>query len=147
MLTHHPGLAILLIGSRPTGSLIKRLLDHGARGFLHKNDDHDNSLIDAITVVRKGGMYLSPGASRLLKAQRPKPGKISERDLDVLQLTADGFEVKEISAHLGLSDKTIYRIQATLREIYNAQNNANLIDIAHQLKLFDHDEVTDHDPI
>ena len=71
--------------------------------------------------------------------------KINERDLDVLQLTADGFEVKEISAHLGLSDKTIYRIQATLREIYNAQNNANLIDIAHQLKLFDHGELADHD--
>jgi DNA-binding NarL/FixJ family response regulator len=139
--SHHPGLAILMIAHRPTASLIQRLLEQGAHGFLHKDDDLDSSLNDAIVLARKGGTYLSPGASRVLKAQRTKPDRITERDLDVLQLTADGFEAKEISAHLGFSDKTIYRILAMLREVFGAQNNANLIDIAHQLKL-----LAPHDP-
>lgn len=137
IIDHHPGLAIIMIAHRPTASLTRRLLDHGARGMMHKDDDLERGLNHAILLASQGGTYLSPSVSRLLDYQRPLPNRIEQRDIDVLQLLADGFQAKEISAHLGIHRKTVYRILGTLRDVYDAQSNAQLIDIAHQTKLLD----------
>jgi len=145
LLTQHPSLGIVMVASRPTASLIKRVLDCGARGFLHKDDTMDLTLIEAIQGMRKGGMYLSRRASQLTQVQRMLPEKMTGRDIDVLQLTADGYEAKEISAQIGVAEKTVYRILSALREIYGAQNNANLINIAYQSSLLPSNDISDQD--
>lgn len=68
---------------------------------------------------------------------------MKSRDVDVLQLIADGYEAKEISAQIGVGEKTVYRILDGLREIYGAQNNANLINIAFQSRLLPSNEPSD----
>ena len=150
LLTQHPGLGVLMIASRPTGSLIRRVLDCGARGFLHKDDAVEVTLVEAIHVMRKGGLFLSRRANQLIRAQRALPDRMSARDVDVLQLTADGFAAKEISAHIGIGEKTVYRILDNLRAYYGAQNNANLVNIAYQTKLLPSndpdDQHDDHGP-
>ncbi|MCS7071036.1 MAG: response regulator transcription factor [Anaerolinea sp.] len=145
LLTQHPSLGILMVASRPTGSLIRRVLDCGARGFLHKDDAMDVTLIEAIQGMRKGGLYLSRRANQLIQAQRALPDKMTSRDVDVLQLMADGYEAREISAQIGVSEKTVYRILDGLRAIYGAQNNANLINIAYRAKLLPSNDPNDHE--
>lgn len=137
IIDRHPGLAVLMIARRPTASLARLLLDHGARGVMHKDDDMDRGLNYAIQLAAKGGISISPRVSRLLEFQRPLPNRVEQRDIDVLQLLAEGYQAKEISAHLGLHRKSVYRILRTLRTVYDAQSNAHLIDIAHQKKLLD----------
>ena len=135
-----------MIASRPTGSFIRRVIDCGARGFLHKDDASvDGILIEAIQGIRKGSLYLSRRANQLMTAQHALPERMQERDIDVLQLTADGYEAGEISAQIGVSEKTVYRILDALRQIYGAQNNANLINIAFQSKLLPSNDTTDQD--
>lgn len=145
LLAQHPSLGILMVASRPTGTLIRRVLDCGARGFLHKDDAMDVTLVEAIHGMRKGGLYLSRRANQLIQVQRTLPEKMSGRDVDVLQLTADGYEAKEISAQIGVGEKTVYRILDGLREFYGAQNNANLINIAYQAKLLPSNDTNDRE--
>ena len=137
MMGRHPGLAVMMLAQRPTASLIRLLLDHGVSGMIHKDDDLEHDLNQAIRLTSLRGVYLSPTISRLLDMQHPLPKRIHQRDIDVLQLLADGFQIKEISAHLGLNRKSVYRSLRTMRTIYDAQSNAQLIDIAHQSKLLD----------
>lgn len=137
VMERHPGVAVLMLAQRPTASLIRRLLDHGVSGMMHKDDDLERDLNQAIRLTSLRGVYLSPTISRLLDMQHPLPKRIHQRDIDVLQLLADGFQIKEISAHLGINRKSVYRMLRTLRTVYDAQSNAQLIDIAHQSKLLD----------
>ncbi len=130
-------LAVLMLAQRPTATLLRLLREHGVHGMLHKDDDLERGLLSAIPMIADGGFSVSPRISRLLDVQRPLPDELQQRDVDVLQLTADGFQVKEISSHLGLASKTIYRTLQMLREVYDAHSNAQLIDIAHQKKLLD----------
>lgn len=143
LLTQHPSLGILMLAGRPTVSLIRRVLDCGARGFLHKDDAVDVTLVEAIQGMRKGGLYLSRRANQLIQIPRTLPENMKSRDVDVLQLIADGYEAKEISAQIGVGEKTVYRILDGLREIYGAQNNANLIKIAFQSRLLPSNELSD----
>ncbi len=135
LLTHHPGLGVLLLASRPTHSLIRHVLDCGARGFLHKDDAMEVTLVEAVQGIRKGGLYLSRRANQLVQARRALPDPITPRDVDVLQLLAEGYEVREIAAQIGVSEKTVYRILDGLRTAFGAQNNANLIALAHRAGL------------
>ena len=136
-------LAVLMIAQRPTATLLRLLREHGVHGMLHKDDDLERGLLSAIPMIADGGLSVSPRISRLLDGQRPLPDELQQRDIDVLQLTADGFDVKEISSHLGLAGKTIYRTLQMLREVYHANSNAQLIDIAHQKKLLDMEDEDD----
>jgi DNA-binding NarL/FixJ family response regulator len=73
-----------MIASRPTGSFIRRIIDCGARGFLHKDDaSMDGILIEAIQGIRKGSLYLSRRANQLMTAQHTLPERMQERDIDV----------------------------------------------------------------
>lgn len=137
IIERHPGLAIVMIAQRPTASLIRRLVDHGVSGMVHKDDDLERDMIQAIRLSAQGGMYLSPTILRLMDTQHPLPKQLEQRDMDVLQLLADGFLSKEISAHLGLNRKSVYRILRTLRSAFDAQSNAQLISMALQNKLLD----------
>lgn len=143
LIDQHPGLGVLMIASRPTASLINRVIECGARGFLHKDDSLDVILVEAIQVISNGGQHLSRRATDLTRVQRVLPKHLKDRDIDVLQMTADGYEASEISAQIGVSKKTVYRVLETLRSIYGAQNNAHLIDIAHHLNLLDCEEKPD----
>jgi DNA-binding NarL/FixJ family response regulator len=57
----------------------------------------------------------------------PLSDELQQRDIDTLQLTADGFQVKEISSHMGLVSKTIYRTLQMLRDVYHPHGNAQLM--------------------
>lgn len=131
------GIAVIVILQRPTVSLALQLLGLGVRGILQKHDDLEIYIPQAIVLGKQRGLYLSPGVSYLIDSQRNLPQGYSQRDLDVLQLLAEGKEVAEIAAHVGLAEYTVYRIIRSLRAHFNVQNNAHLITVAHQEKLLE----------
>ena len=131
------GIAVIVILQRPTVSLALQLLGIGVRGILQKNDDLELYIPQSIVLGKQRGLYLSPGVSYLIDSQRNLPKGYSQRDIDVLQLLAEGKEVTEIAAHVGLAEYTVYRIIRSLRAHFNVQNNAHLITVAHQEKLLE----------
>jgi len=137
LLYQHPGLAVIVLSSRPIASVIRRVLDRGARGFIHKDDQLAATLVIGIEAVRSGGTYLSPRVSSLLTLERPRPPLIDERALDVLRFMVDGYTVGEIARQMGIGVKTVYRIQTALRETLEARTNGQLIDAARKKGLLD----------
>lgn len=137
LLSQHPGLAVVVLSSRPIPSVIRRALDRGARGFIHKDDQLSETLVIGIEAVRRGGTYLSPRVSSLLTLDRPRPSLIDERSLDVLRFMVDGYTAGEIARQMGIGVKTVYRIQTGLRETLEARTNGQLVDAARKKGLLD----------
>lgn len=137
LLYQQPGLAVIVLSSRPIASVIRRVLDRGAHGFIHKDDQLAETLVIGIQAVRRGAMYLSPRVSSLLTLERPRPSLVDERALDVLRLMVDGYTAGEIARQIGIGVKTVYRIQTSMREALEARTNEQLIDAARKKGLLD----------
>jgi DNA-binding NarL/FixJ family response regulator len=131
----HPGLAIVMIVQRPTVSLVRAIMSSGARAILHRDDDLERTLNPAIHMAAAGGATISPSVSKLLEQQPVLPSAVDQRDMDVLQLLTDGFQPKEIAAHLGVDRKIVYRAIKKLSNVYDAQNIAQLVRYVEQHKL------------
>jgi DNA-binding NarL/FixJ family response regulator len=82
----------------------------GAAGFLLKLAPTAD-IVDAVTVAASGGLAFQ--ARHLASARKPAP--ISERELDVVRLVAQGLSNEEAASRLGLSRKTV---EAYLTSIY-----------------------------
>lgn len=131
----HPGVAIVMIAQRPTVSLLQLMLQIGARGILHKDDDLERTLAAAIQMAASGGTTISPRVSQMMDQQPTLPRAVTQRDLDVLIFSTEGLQPKEIAAHIGVDKKVIYRSIEKMCKVFDAQNVAQLVDTAHQRKL------------
>ncbi|MBZ0301213.1 MAG: response regulator transcription factor, partial [Anaerolineae bacterium] len=86
----------------------------GAVGYVLKQAGTDE-LVRALDAVRQGAASLDPSVTRRVLAMmrqqgehRPDPFKdLTDREVDVLRLLAEGKSNAEIAAVLVLSDKTI----------------------------------------
>jgi DNA-binding NarL/FixJ family response regulator len=129
----HPGLVVILVMQRPTASVAQKLIALGVRALLHKDDDLGNTLNHTIQTAVKGSMTISPLMAAFLDQSVALPAKITQRDLDTLQLLTDGMEAKEIAAHLGVTYGVVNRTINRLLRTYNAQNVPQLALMAHQI--------------
>ena len=98
----------------------------GASGFLLK-DVEPAELVDAIRVVAAGNTLFGPAASRHLverfattSAAAPVPGldHLTERELEILRLLAEGLSNAEIATRLYLGETTVKsHVSAILRKL------------------------------
>jgi DNA-binding NarL/FixJ family response regulator len=129
----HPGLVVILVMQRPTASVAQKLIALGVRALLHKDDDLGNTLNYTIQTAVKGNTTISPLIAEFLDQSVALPAKITQRDLDILQLLTDGMQAKEIAAHLGVTYGVVNRTINRLLRTYNVQNVPQLAAMAHQI--------------
>ena len=77
----------------------------GAKGYLLK-DSKPNELRTAIRTVHNGQQYIPPNVAAKL-VQRMNNPELSDRELEVLQLVAQGMSNLEISTALSISESTV----------------------------------------
>ncbi|KXK53111.1 MAG: putative NarL family two-component response regulator [Chloroflexi bacterium OLB13] len=135
LLEAHPGLAVILILQRPTPSLVQKVLAIGVRAILHKDDDFQRTLNQAIQLAVAGGVTISPRVSHLLEKQQLLPENLDQRDVDVFDLLTEGLQPKEIAMYLGVERKAVYRSIKKLTTVYDAQNLPQLVVLAQQHKM------------
>jgi DNA-binding NarL/FixJ family response regulator len=88
---------------------IRDTLDAGAVGYLLK-DAIRGDLVRAVRVVAEGHPWLHPTAQRLLMELMRRPvnqDRLTERELSVLRLVAEGLSNKQIGRKLNLTEGTV----------------------------------------
>jgi len=133
-----PTLPVLMLTMYGERQYAVRCMRAGAAGYLTKR--HASSeLLTAIHRLAAGQKYITPtvGAELATALERHThmatlTDLLSDREMEVLILLADGHSVSDIAQHLMLSVKTVSTYRARLLEKLNVQNNAELIRYAIQ---------------
>ena len=120
--TDYPTVRILILTAYDDDPYVFALLRAGADGYVLKNADPD-ALVRAVKTVAAGGKVLAPDVAAKVMAQissddSAAPDQIeplTDRELDVLRLAAQGLTNKAIGAELFISDRTV---QGHLANIY-----------------------------
>lgn len=113
-----PEIAVLVITMFDDDDSVFAAMRAGARGYLLKDADRDE-LVRAIIAVEKGGAIFSPAiAQRMIQYFSASPGRqlkeepgefagLTDRELDILDLIAQGHNNNAIANRLSLSIKTV----------------------------------------
>lgn len=111
----HPSVAILILTAYDFDQYVFALLEAGATGYLLK-DICAQELISGIYAIHRGDSVLHPTIARKItqrfrnanKSQEVRPFEfLTDREMDVLKLAAQGKGNKEIADELSLSIRTI----------------------------------------
>ncbi|MEL6403876.1 MAG: hypothetical protein AAFN11_22965 [Chloroflexota bacterium] len=138
LLQAHPKLLVILLSERLMVPYIRSIIKQGAKGFIYKEDNMENSLPSVLSALQRGTVYLSPEVSELLlNNEMVSLSGLNRRDIAVLHLMAAELNVQEIAYHLHTSDRTVYRSREKLREALGVQTNEMIVDAARQKGLLD----------
>lgn len=101
---------VVVLTSFGDESRILDALNAGAHGYLLKHVEPDD-LLNAVRAAKAGDAPLDPRAGRVLLESRrtpvPRQDELTERELDVLRLVAEGMANKQIARKLGISERTV----------------------------------------
>ncbi len=119
---------VLLLTAFDDEPYVRAALQSGANGYVLKTAEAQD-IIEAVRAVHEGKSAIDPAIMRKLLTQigRPESAEaplepLSERELEVLRLTAKGYTNKAIGAQLGISDRTV---QGHLAKIYDKLHAAS----------------------
>jgi two-component system, NarL family, nitrate/nitrite response regulator NarL len=102
---------VVFLSAFEDGDSVYRALSGGAAGYLSKEADRDD-ICDALVAAASGETVLSPGlhgglVDRLRRAASDDQPALSERETEVLRLTARGMSGPEIAHKLGIGPTTV----------------------------------------
>ena len=135
----HPKLPLLVLSMHDESLYALRALRAGARGYIMKQEALDR-VMSAIRQVLRGELYVSPSMSgRMIEefVQGNSGGssiadKLTDRELEILQLIGQGHGVQQIAHELNLSAKTVETHRAHIKEKLNFQTARELARFAVQ---------------
>ena len=129
-----PATKVVILSAHSDDAYVEQAIAIGAVGFLLKQtSSHD--LSNAIREAQKGNTFFSPSISKRLHDQkmpagngalRKKIARLSSRELEVLQLIAEGKANKQTAAELGISIKTVEKYRQNLMAKLNIHEISGL---------------------
>ena len=140
---------VLILTMHPEEDYLVPLLEAGAAGYLVKSAA-DRELVDAVRAVANGDLYVRPTAARVLakgltrkdphQVDRERFEKLTERERDVLRLTAQGYSAPEIGERLFISPKTVDTYKQRINEKLGLSHRADYVQFALKLGLLQRDD-------
>lgn len=101
---------ILVLSMHAEPLYAARAMELGARGYLSKNASAAE-LLTAVRRVADGGRYIENEIAQELALRATPPGDglqdLTERDLEIMRLLAEGRRLAEIAEALGIGYKTV----------------------------------------
>ena len=133
--------SLLLIRDCTDTGLVRSAISDGARGFISKTTDL-STLVNAISAVGHGGIYLGRPLDRLFLEEPVEPvgppasvQNLTARERDVLVMIAQGMTHKQIGTRLNLTKSTVDTYVYRLRQKLGGGNKAQLTRLAIDLHL------------
>ncbi|MGE3327373.1 MAG: response regulator [Acidimicrobiia bacterium] len=130
-----PGTKVVMLTMHPDHDVIRRAIEAGASGYLVK----DCSIDEVALTVRQaahGDVDLSVGLASTMLAEATKlnageeDGPISPREVEVLQLIANGLSTPEVASALFISQKTVKNHLASIYEKLDARDRTQAVVMA-----------------
>ena len=131
-----PDTKVLILSAHGDDAYVEQVTELGAAGFLLKQTSAQN-LATAIREVQKGNTFFSPAISKRLGGRdqkslarmgqlKKRSNRLSSREVEVLQLIAEGKPNKQVAAELGVSFKTIDKHRQHLMAKLDIHDTAGL---------------------
>ena len=131
-----PATKVLILSAHSDDAYVKNATESGAVGFLLKQTS-SHIVCEAIREVQKGKTFFSPTVARRLHQlegkspdqagrSRSRNARLSAREMEVLQLIAEGKANKETAAELGISIKTVEKHRESLMAKLDIHDTAGL---------------------
>ncbi len=134
-----PDLLILVVSRHDESLYAERVIRAGARGYVMKLEA-DEVIVKAVRHVIAGGVYVSDDVKERLVlsmmsgqtvGQTPLE-LLSDRELEVFELTGQGLGTRDIAERLHLSAKTVESYRARIKTKLNLNTAAELMQHAVQ---------------
>jgi len=133
-------LPILVFSMHDETVYAQRALRAGARAYVMKQESADK-IVTAIRRIMSGDIYVSNRVAdqvlhQLVNGSGDPSGspvdRLSDRELEVIQLIGRGLSTREIASSLNLSVKTIESHRAHIKEKLNLRNATELVQFSVQ---------------
>jgi DNA-binding NarL/FixJ family response regulator len=140
-----PTVPIVVLSMSENTEHMRDCLKFGANGYIPKSSSN-NIMSNAISLIMEGGIYIPPEMLDVIThgdnhgaevATNKKKATITERQMDVLTLLAEGKTNKEIARILKISDTTVKTHTMTIFRQLGAENRTQAVHLALQLKLLE----------
>lgn len=138
----YPRLVTVVLSMMGERCYAERCLAAGARGYIMK-DEASSVLIEALTTIASGGVWLSdseraryidarfdPAPSRDRSDRDSSLATLSDRQLQIMQLLGKGFGTIDIAERLSISRKTVEAHKDQLKKKLGCSSVQELIRLA-----------------
>jgi DNA-binding NarL/FixJ family response regulator len=131
-----PSTKVIILSAHSDDAYIEQVTSVGAVGYLIKQTSA-NALAKAIREVQKGATFFSPSIAKRLTAhyekaanretmRKKRSARLSSREMEILQLIAEGKTNKETATELGISIKTVEKHREHIMIKLNIHDTAGL---------------------
>lgn len=129
-----PDTEIVVLSMHEGEEYLREALRAGAAGYVLKRAAA-KELVGAINAVRRGDKYLDPGLTHTLISDYVRqvergddtPDSLTDRELEVLKLVAEGNTNRQIALQLNISIKTVQTHRANLMDKLNLHDRTELV--------------------
>jgi DNA-binding NarL/FixJ family response regulator len=122
-----PETKVLMLSAHNDDGYLKKAEEFGASGFLLKQtSSHD--VCRAIRKIENGGTFFYPSEPKKnnSNSHHKKASPLTSREVEVLQLIAEGKANKQTAAELGISIKTVEKHRENLMQKLDIHDTASL---------------------
>jgi DNA-binding NarL/FixJ family response regulator len=125
-----PATRVLVLSSYRDHECVQKVIQSGAAGYLTKQTAA-GELCRAIREVCRGRQFYTPDIAKILRdheraTRLPARGRLTDREIQVLQLISEGFPNKGIATELGISIKTVEKHRQSVMDKLNLHETAGL---------------------
>jgi DNA-binding NarL/FixJ family response regulator len=132
-----PRLLMLVVSMQDESLYAERVMRAGARGYITKQEATRNILV-AIRRVLSGEIYLSDKTASTVIAHitaKPRAGgsvadRLTDRELQVFELTGTGLSTKGIAERLCIDVKTVETYRIRIKEKLDLKDSSELLQMA-----------------
>jgi len=130
--SNHLSIGILVLTAYDDEPYVQAVLQAGSNGYVLKTAE-PQVIIDAVRDVFDGKSVLDVTLTQKLiakligKTESPLIEPLTDRELQILTLTAKGFTNKAIGMQLGISDRTVQNHLANIFQKLNAESRTEAV--------------------
>lgn len=129
-----PETSIMVITADDHKQHIFQALEYGVNSFLTKNCSREEIINAILASARKEKFFCNKVLNLILEKhlspeedENCNPSKLTTRELEIVELIAEGKSTKEIASHLFLSTHTVYTHRKNIMKKLGVNSGAELI--------------------